>query len=109
MSNDERREFPRLQAPAFWKPARLLTASAQLIDVGLGGVRVYSDERLKADDRLDLTLFSPSGEEIEATVRVVWVRELTTGEAAYDIGLHFELVQPEHVERLNELLAAATT
>ncbi|MBC7795083.1 MAG: PilZ domain-containing protein [Clostridia bacterium] len=108
MDGSERREFPRLRATAFWKPARLITASARLIDVGLGGVRIYSDEKLKAGKRLDLTFFSPDGEEIEATVRVAWVRKLTTGEAAYDIGLSFETVDPRHVERLNALLAAAT-
>lgn len=109
MTDDDRREFPRLRAPAFWKPARLDSSTAQLVDVGLGGIRVYSDERLNVDDRLDLTLFGPGGREIEVTARVAWVRELTSSEAAYDIGLEFEGVAPEVRQRLHALLAAVAT
>lgn len=107
MSTD-RRGYPRLRAPAFWKPARLLSSPAQLIDLGSGGVRVFSDEAMKEGDRLDLTLFTPEGEEIEATVRVAWVKVLESGDAAYDVGLHFERVAPQHAERLTRLVTAAS-
>ena len=106
--SSERREYPRLRAPAFWKPARLLSSPAQLIDLGGGGVRLFSDEQMKVGDRLDLTLFTPDGEEIEATVRVVWVNALQPdADAAYDVGLTFERVLPEHAERLTQLVASA--
>jgi hypothetical protein len=106
--SSERREYPRLRAPAFWKPARLLSSPAQLIDLGGGGVRLFSDEEMKVGDRLDITLFTPEGEDIEATVRVVWVNVLQPdADAAFDVGLTFERVQPEHAERLTRLVASA--
>lgn len=104
----DRRGYPRLRAPAFWKPARLLASPAHLIDLGSGGVRVFSDEKMNVGDVLDLTLFTPEGEEIEATVRVAWVNALTAGgDAAFDVGLHFERVDPKHAERLTRLVASA--
>lgn len=108
MTIDDRRGYPRLSTPAFWKPARLLASPAQLIDLGSGGVRVLSDEEMQVGDRLDLTLFTPEGEEIETTIRVAWVNVLPAGsEAAFDVGLHFERVAPEHAERLTRLVSSA--
>ena len=67
---------------------------------------MFSDEKMNVGDMLDLTLFTPEGEEIEATVRVAWVNALTAGgDAAFDVGLHFERVDPKHAERLTRHLA----
>ena len=86
----------------------MLSSPAQLIDLGGGGVRLFSDEEMKVGDRLDITLFTPEGEDIEATVRVVWVNVLQPdADAAFDVGLTFERVQPEHAERLTRLVASA--
>ncbi len=72
-------------------------------------MRLFSDEEMKIGDRLDITLFTPEGEEIEATVRVVWVNTLQPdADAAFDVGLTFERVQPEHAERLTRLVASAS-
>lgn len=69
---------------------------------------MFSDEQMNVGDMLDLTLFTPEGEEIEATVRVAWVNTLSAGgDAAFDVGLHFERVAPEHAERLTRLVTSA--
>ena len=51
-----RRRYPRVAAPVFYRPAgpTLLHHRRSTVDVGLGGMRVYSDEEMAVGARLEL-------------------------------------------------------
>ena len=83
-----RRRYARLRAPLYWRPARFRTAHRPVVDVGLEGLRIYSDEDFILDDRLSVELFFPSGESLTFVVRVAWTSALPAGgPARYDVGL----------------------
>jgi hypothetical protein len=72
----------------FYRPARFRTARHAVIDIGLGGLRVYSDEALELGDRLDIELTLPEEKTLTCLVRVVWVKSLPAGgPAPFDVGL----------------------
>lgn len=100
-SDDERRRYPRVKAPIFFEPAGIRGPRKPVLDIGLGGFRVFSDDAFKLGDRLNLVLFMPDGTTAECTVRVAWVSPLAPGEPAkYDVG--FELLDA-HGDGLNRL------
>ena len=104
-SSDERRKFPRLNAPVYCRPARRRLPRRQVVDVGLGGMRVYSDEALKIGARFEVELFLPDSSSVTCLTEVVWIRDLPAGSpASYDVGLQFLDVPPEALEKIGELL-----
>lgn len=75
--------------------------------MGLGGMRVYSDEAFKVGARFDVELFFPDASSITCLAEVVWIRDLEPGSpAAYDVGLQFLHIPAAKQERLRELLEA---
>ena len=92
MSQD-RRQFPRLQAPVLCRPAGLLLRllqPRQAIDISLGGMRIFSDDPVKIGSLLELDLFLPDQTSVTSKAEVVWVEELPAGAPAlYDVGLRF--------------------
>lgn len=106
-NTDERRKYPRLNAPLYFRPARRRLPRRQVIDVGIGGIRVYSDEALSIGARFEIELFMPDQTSLACLTEVMWVRSIEGGQpAAYDIGLQFLDVPPEALEQLRSLLAA---
>jgi hypothetical protein len=89
MAGDERRRFPRLNVPVYYRPARLLSPRKPAQDVSRGGIRVYTDDPLELGTRLEIELFLPDGESLTVDVRVAWVRELRQQDAQYEAGLEF--------------------
>ena len=87
----DRRQYLRLQAPVFCRPAgRPLFSRRRTTDISLGGVRVYADEAPVPGDRLDLELFLPDETALGCTVEVVWVEPLPDGAPArFDVGARF--------------------
>jgi c-di-GMP-binding flagellar brake protein YcgR len=103
--DDDRREFPRVKAPIYCRPAKRRLPRRQVVDVGLGGMRVYSDEPFNIGARFEVELFLPDGASITCLTEVVWIRSLgTDGPARYDVGLQFLDVPERTRHRLMDVL-----
>jgi hypothetical protein len=102
---EERRKFPRVTAPIYCRPARRRLPRRRVVDVGLGGMRVYSDEAFKVGSRMEIDLFPPDGDPITCLTEVVWVRPVPGGDPApYDVGLQYLDIPPEGLEMLAHLV-----
>lgn len=107
LSVDERRRYPRVTMPVYCRPARLRAGHPpqQLLDIGLGGVRVYSDEQLVLDERLEIELFFADNTSMSFTVKVVWINVLSEDNPAhYEVGLEFIEIESHELRRLKSLL-----
>jgi hypothetical protein len=103
--SEDRRRFPRVAAPVLCRPARLFGARTPIADIGLGGVRLYSDAAVKVGKRLEIELFLPGGQSVTATCRVAWTRALPAdGPARFDVGLEFLELPAWAVPLLREVL-----
>jgi hypothetical protein len=101
----DRRQYPRVRAPIYCRPARRRLPRRQVVDVGLGGMRVYSDEPFQIGARFEIELFLPDGGSVTCLTEVVWIRSLSTQQPAkYDVGLQFLDVPDRARERLGEVL-----
>ena len=94
----------------YCRPARRrLLRRHKVIDVGLGGIRVYSDDPFTIGDRLELDLLSGDGEDfVTCLSEVVWIRELGEGQPArYDVGLRFLEIPAAARTMIEELVSKA--
>jgi c-di-GMP-binding flagellar brake protein YcgR len=107
-SESDRRQFRRVQAPVYCRPAGLSFKSLtrqKPIDISLGGLRIYSDDDVKKGTRLELELFLPDTSSVVCRVEVAWVERLPAGALArYDVGLKFVEIKNEDHARLQEVL-----
>jgi c-di-GMP-binding flagellar brake protein YcgR len=104
-TEDNRRKFPRLKAPSIYRAAPFRLRREPVINISLGGIRIYSDEELKIGKRLEMELFLPDNTSIVCTARVVWQKTLPEGEAAkYDVGFEFLNIPPDALKRLTKVL-----
>lgn len=105
-SMNDRRRYPRLEAPLYARPARLRRVDKQqVLDASLGGIRIYSDEEYKDNSPLELDLFLRDGNCVQAVARVAWIRKLAAGAPArYEVGLAFTDVKPDVLEMLKSVL-----
>ena len=94
----DRRRYPRLNAPVYWRSSSVGIRRSP-VDMSIGGMRVYSDDALEIGGRLDIELFLPTEKTLVFSARVVWIDPLPAGgPARYEVGLElFEL--PEEVRR----------
>ena len=91
----DRRRFPRVALPVFFRAPRLRNVRAPVVDVGAGGLRVFSDEPMEVGTTLELELFLPSGEEVRGMARVAWVGALPPEAAArFDVGFEIFDMDP---------------
>jgi hypothetical protein len=105
----DKRRFPRIKAPIYYKSPRFRHARQQVLDASLGGVRIYSDTPLKVEERLDLELFLPDRSTVRCGARVAWIALMPAGSPAkYDIGLELVSVPPGGVQRMAKVLDDAT-
>ena len=105
----DRRRFPRVQAPVLYRVVgpSLFVQPGRTGDVGLGGMRVYSDERHRPGKRLEIEVFLPDQTTITCWARVIWVEPLARSAGAkYDIGLEFTDITPDDRRRLAWVLDA---
>lgn len=101
----EKRRYPRIQAPIYYKSPRFRHARERVIDVSLGGVRIYSDTALKIDQGLDIELFLPDSTTLRCRARVAWIASLpANGPAKYDVGLEIISMPPGGSTRLEKVL-----
>jgi len=103
--NIDRRQYPRYRAPIGYRSAPLFSTRKPLVDVGLGGIRIYSDDKFKIGKRLEIELFLPDEESLTFTAKVVWQNPLPEDvDAKYDVGLQFLSVPEDKLQRLQEVL-----
>ena len=105
----DRRRFPRVAMPVFFRSPRLRNVREPVVDVGQGGLRVFSDEPLMIGTRLELELFLPNGQELRGMARVCWIGALPPGSAArYDVGFEIFDMPPEDRDQLTNLVNGAS-
>ncbi len=102
--NTNRRKYLRVKAPLFYKPARYYVPKKPVVDIGLGGLRVFSDESLKTGERLEISLYLPDGQDLTFYVQVAWTNELLTTNAKFDVGLQFIDITDDALGRLSVVL-----
>lgn len=101
----ERRRYPRLKVPVLFRTSKKEEKERPTYNLGLGGVRIYSNRYLKKGKQLEIELCFPERKTAVATVRVVWIKVLPEGSAAaFDVGLEFIDLPPDAVEELKEVL-----
>ena len=78
-----------------------------MVDLGLGGMRVYSDDQFELGTRLEIDLLDADGDDfVTCLTEVVWVRPLEEGAPApFDVGLRF-LEIPDRARRMIENLVS---
>ena len=110
MEMDERRRFPRLKVPIYYRAARLLGPRKPAHDVSLGGVRIFTDDALSVGKRLEIELFLTDGGSLSIDVRVAWVKALTGDDfAQYEAGLEFLAMDPDKEKLLARCVMDAHT
>lgn len=103
----ERRRFPRVKAPMFCRPAHRRLPRREVVDVGVGGMRVYSDEPHQVGSKFEVEMFLAEGETITCLTEVVWIRKVEGGDPApYDLGLSFLHIPPKGRDLLLQALEA---
>ena len=108
--HDERRQYPRVAAPMYCRPARRrLLHRRKVIDVSLGGMRVYSDDPFTPGDKLEIDLLSVDGDDfVTCVTEVAWIREIEGGQPAqYDVGLRFLEIPPPARAMIENLVSKA--
>jgi hypothetical protein len=109
MHGDERRRFPRLVVPVFYRSPRLFAPRKPARDLSMGGVRVFTDEAFSPGQRLEIELFLPGGRSFSVDVQVSWLRALPEGESAkFEAGLAFLGLDSERAALLSQCVAQAT-
>ena len=104
----ERRQYPRLNVPVLFRSSSKEEEACPTHNLGLGGVRIYSNRYLKKGKNLKIELCLPDRDTIAADVRVVWIKVLPAdSEAAFDVGLEFIDLPPEAAEKLGDVLRPA--
>ena len=101
----DRRRFPRVMAPIFYRSPRLLSAKRRVTNISSGGFRIFSDEKFKIGKRLEIEFFLPSGFSITAIAQVVWIDELPpNSDSLFDVGLEFINLPPHALKELEAVL-----
>ncbi len=104
-SKFDRRRFPRVKAPVYYRPAGVFGTSNQASNISLAGVRIYSNKPFKKSQPLEIELLLPNGNSLKAIVRVVWINALPPGsEAVYDVGLEFLNIADDVISKLQSVL-----
>jgi len=103
---EERRQFRRLHVPVFCRAAGMeVMTRRHPIDLSLGGVRIYSDQRFTKGELLTLELMTVDAPVSTLTAEVVWIEELPAGSPAlFDVGLRFRSVDPTQFQALERML-----
>src|SRR5437868_6214655 len=98
---DERRRFPRVKVPIYYRSARLFGPRQPAHDLSVGGIRIFTDDSLTVGKRLEIELFLPDGGSLTVDVRVAWVKKLENDEfAQFEAGLQFLGVDPDQEKLL---------
>ncbi len=101
----ERRRFPRLSSPVYYRIAKSQSLRQRVSNISLGGVRIYSDLRIDVGEQVELELHFPNGFSSKGKARVVWIKELPPASGTnYDVGLEFIELPQDAIRELIEAL-----
>src|SRR6266849_7181288 len=106
-SRRERRRYPRVAAPVFYRPAGLsfLHHRYNTRDISLGGMRVFSDETVAIGSRLELDVMLPDDSVVRCWATVVWTDEVPPDVGAkFEIGLRFTDMAEPDIQRIASVL-----
>ncbi len=107
--SENRRKYPRFNAPVCYRSASIFSPRKPLINISLGGIRIYSEDKFKIGKRLELELLLPNDIVLTCTVRVVWQNPFPEGsKTKYDIGLQFLDLPVDGLQYLTKLLEPET-
>ena len=107
LSPQDRRKYRRIRAPLYCRPAgmQFLARHHEPIDISLGGVRIYTDEKMRIGELFKMEFFLPEITPVTYTAEVVWIEELpSTAPARFDVGLKFIQLEPEALRLLVSVL-----
>lgn len=103
----DRRRFPRLKTPIYYRSTSSFGMSRKASNISLGGIRIFSNLPLQEGKSLEVELLLPTGNSVKTIARVVWIKALPSGsEADYDIGLEFIDYPEDFIHELESLLKA---
>lgn len=93
-NGENRRQYPRIQAPIYCWPKYLAIRAKQdslpLIDISLGGMRIYLQKEVSVNDISEMELLLPDNTTLQCTARVVWLSPLPIwASAKFDVGFQF--------------------
>jgi c-di-GMP-binding flagellar brake protein YcgR len=109
IAHADKRQFPRIKAPIYYKASRFRWGRQQVIDASLDGCRIYSDTAFRIDQEIEIELFLPDETSIRCSASVVWIAALAEdAPAKYDIGLRLLELSKEKRARLERVLFDAT-
>ncbi len=75
------------------------------VDISLGGVRIYSDDKLRVGELLKMEFFLPDVTPVTYTAEVVWIEALPANSPArFDVGLKFIQLEPAAISLLMGVL-----
>ena len=101
----DRRRYPRLSSQVYYRIGKSKSLRQRVSNISLGGVRIYSDERLDIGEEMELELHFPNGNSTQGKARVVWIKELPPSSgSSYDVGLEFLEFSKEGIIELTETL-----
>ena len=104
-SYKDRRKFPRLSSHVYYRIGKSQSLRQRVSNISLGGVRIYSDDRLEIDEEVELELHFPSGYFGMGTARVRWINALPPESGvSYDVGLEFVEFPEEAIAELKKIL-----
>lgn len=104
-SSINRRKYPRYNAPICYRSAPFFSSRRPLVNIGLGGMRIYSDDKFKIGKRLEIELLLSDDDILRFTAKVVWQNPLPESAAAsYDVGLQFLDIPQDGLQRLSKIL-----
>jgi hypothetical protein len=87
---------------------KFLARNHEPVDISLGGVRIFSDEKMRVGELLKMEFFLPDAAPVTYTAEVVWVEELAPGAPArFDLGLKFIQLEPAAIRLLMSVLGPA--
>jgi Tfp pilus assembly protein PilZ len=87
-----RRRYPRIPALIHCRPAGadFFAQHLEPVDIGLGGVRIHSQEEYRVGELLRLDVFFPQVAPVLVTTEIMWIEPLGSGSPRrFDVGLAF--------------------
>ena len=102
--------YRRVQAPIYHRPTSWFSHGLRRIGgvVSQGGLRSYSDDRMKTGRLLEMDVLLPDGETVTALVEVEWCDALPSGgPARFDVGMRIVQIDPGAKMQLETVLAPA--
>jgi PilZ domain len=88
-----------------WRSPGVVATFSRAQNMSLGGARVFSDEKMRINRKLNLELFAGPDSTVQVLARVAWIDELgKDAPARFDVGLEFLDVPEEMLSRLSDIL-----